>query len=253
MTTTARKTEAAPAAAPARKIDKDLPLIQDIRLLGRILGDVIREQEGAPAFELIERIRQLAVAYRLKRDTQAGRALDRLRSSQGNKRSLIERIEPLVRTLTSQLDETAAFFVRDGFAAEALCSATSQQALRYAIDAGQKVPMHAFAGGKALLAGMSVEELDAFFAHAALETFRPNTITDEAHLRAQIAEIRNGGLAVTREEYTPGIHGFAVPVIEETRTIGAISVAVPAARATEALELRIAALLQRTADLIAAQ
>jgi IclR family acetate operon transcriptional repressor len=182
-----------------------------------------------------------------------GRALDRLRSSQGNKRSLIERIEPLVRTLTSQLDETAAFFVRDGFAAEALCSATSQQALRYAIDAGQKVPMHAFAGGKALLAGMSVEELDAFFAHAALETFRPNTITDEAHLRAQIAEIRNGGLAVTREEYTPGIHGFAVPVIEETRTIGAISVAVPAVRATEALELRIAALLQRTADLIAAQ
>ena len=44
MTAPARKTvEAAPAAAPARKIDKDLPLIQDIRLLGRILGDVIRE------------------------------------------------------------------------------------------------------------------------------------------------------------------------------------------------------------------
>lgn len=61
-----------------RGADKNRPLIEDIRLLGRILGDVIREQEGAPAFELIERIRQLAVAYRLKRDTQAGRALDRL-------------------------------------------------------------------------------------------------------------------------------------------------------------------------------
>ena len=61
-----------------RSADKNRPLIEDIRLLGRILGDVIREQEGAPAFELIERIRQLAVAYRLKRDAQAGRALDRL-------------------------------------------------------------------------------------------------------------------------------------------------------------------------------
>jgi phosphoenolpyruvate carboxylase len=61
-----------------RGADKNRPLIEDIRLLGRILGDVIREQEGAPAFELIERIRQLAVGYRLKRDTQAGRALDRL-------------------------------------------------------------------------------------------------------------------------------------------------------------------------------
>jgi phosphoenolpyruvate carboxylase len=58
--------------------EKNKPLVDDIRLLGRILGDVIREQEGKVAFELIERIRQLSVAYRLKRDAQAGRALDRL-------------------------------------------------------------------------------------------------------------------------------------------------------------------------------
>jgi phosphoenolpyruvate carboxylase len=45
---------------------------------GRILGDVIREQEGAAAFELIERVRQLSVAYRLKADASAGRVLDRL-------------------------------------------------------------------------------------------------------------------------------------------------------------------------------
>ena len=58
--------------------EKNKPLVDDIRLLGRILGDVIREQEGKAAFELIERVRQLSVAYRLKSDAQAGRALDRL-------------------------------------------------------------------------------------------------------------------------------------------------------------------------------
>ncbi|MFM7704226.1 MAG: phosphoenolpyruvate carboxylase, partial [Rubrivivax sp.] len=42
------------------------------------LGDVIREHEGVEAFELIERIRQLSVAYRLKADASAGRVLDRL-------------------------------------------------------------------------------------------------------------------------------------------------------------------------------
>jgi phosphoenolpyruvate carboxylase len=57
---------------------KNRPLVDDIRLLGRILGDVIREQEGAEAFELIERVRQLSVAYRLKKDASAGRVLDRL-------------------------------------------------------------------------------------------------------------------------------------------------------------------------------
>src|SRR5438034_3484585 len=58
--------------------EKNRPLVDDIRLLGRILGDVIREQEGKEAFELIERVRQLSVAYRLKRDASAGRVLDRL-------------------------------------------------------------------------------------------------------------------------------------------------------------------------------
>jgi phosphoenolpyruvate carboxylase len=57
---------------------KNRPLVDDIRLLGRILGDVIREQEGAEAFELIERVRQLSVAYRLKKDASAGRVLDRM-------------------------------------------------------------------------------------------------------------------------------------------------------------------------------
>ncbi|WP_286747012.1 phosphoenolpyruvate carboxylase, partial [Aquabacterium sp. UBA2148] len=54
------------------------PLLRDIRLLGKLLGDVIREQEGQATFELIEKIRQLAVAYRGRKDAQAGKALDRL-------------------------------------------------------------------------------------------------------------------------------------------------------------------------------
>ena len=83
--TRSARTSAAPRSAPARQrereadaADKNRPLVEDIRLLGRILGDVIREQEGQAAFDLIERVRQLSVAYRLKSDVQAGRALDRL-------------------------------------------------------------------------------------------------------------------------------------------------------------------------------
>jgi phosphoenolpyruvate carboxylase len=66
------------ARARRRREPKNLPAIEDIRFLGRILGDVIREQEGENAYQLIERIRQLAVAYRIADDQRAGRALDRL-------------------------------------------------------------------------------------------------------------------------------------------------------------------------------
>ncbi|WP_298232020.1 phosphoenolpyruvate carboxylase [uncultured Azohydromonas sp.] len=58
--------------------EKNRPLVEDIRLLGRLLGEVIREHEGSAAYELVERVRQLSVAYRLKNDTSAGKSLDKL-------------------------------------------------------------------------------------------------------------------------------------------------------------------------------
>ena len=72
------RTKAKRGAAESDAASKNRPLVEDIRLLGRILGDVIREQEGAEPYELIERVRQLSVAYRLKADASAGRVLDRL-------------------------------------------------------------------------------------------------------------------------------------------------------------------------------
>ena len=61
-----------------RTKDNERPLVEDIRLLGRMLGDVIREQEGAAAFELIEQIRKLSVAFRRDADADANLALKKL-------------------------------------------------------------------------------------------------------------------------------------------------------------------------------
>jgi phosphoenolpyruvate carboxylase len=76
---------ASPALAPdspsRRAKDNERPLVEDIRLLGRILGDVIREQEGVDAYELVERIRKLSVAFRRDADHEADRALKGLLKS----------------------------------------------------------------------------------------------------------------------------------------------------------------------------
>ncbi|MFZ5486838.1 MAG: phosphoenolpyruvate carboxylase [Pseudomonadota bacterium] len=72
---------AAAKAFSVKKTDKDFPLIQDIRLLGRILGDVIREQEGVAAFELVEQVRKLSVAFRRDADQAADQALKSLLKS----------------------------------------------------------------------------------------------------------------------------------------------------------------------------
>ncbi len=62
-------------------LDNERPLVEDIRLLGRILGDVIRDQEGEAAYALIEQIRQLSVAFRRHADPVADKALNKLLKS----------------------------------------------------------------------------------------------------------------------------------------------------------------------------
>ncbi|MES2508678.1 MAG: phosphoenolpyruvate carboxylase [Pseudomonadota bacterium] len=64
-----------------RSRDNERPLVEDIRLLGRILGDVIREQEGVAAYELIEQVRKLSVAFRRDADQEADKALKKLLKS----------------------------------------------------------------------------------------------------------------------------------------------------------------------------
>ena len=55
-------------ATPSNLSSKDLPLRDDVRLLGRILGDTLREQEGEAAFQLIENVRRAAVNFHKTQD-----------------------------------------------------------------------------------------------------------------------------------------------------------------------------------------
>jgi len=53
--------------------DKEAPLREDIRLLGRVLGDTIRAQEGEAVFDLVETIRQTAIRFHRKDATARAR------------------------------------------------------------------------------------------------------------------------------------------------------------------------------------
>ncbi|WP_114808895.1 phosphoenolpyruvate carboxylase [Paraburkholderia kururiensis] len=70
--------DAAPTKRNGRtREDKDKPLFEDIRFLGRLLGDVVREQEGDAVFEVVETIRQTAVRFRREDDSSAAQALEK--------------------------------------------------------------------------------------------------------------------------------------------------------------------------------
>src|SRR6202011_2232544 len=63
-------------ADEAQALEEDARLRTDIRLLGRILGDTVRDQEGAEVFDLVERIRQTSIRFHRDDDRPARRELE---------------------------------------------------------------------------------------------------------------------------------------------------------------------------------
>ncbi|MDD2948124.1 MAG: phosphoenolpyruvate carboxylase [Rugosibacter sp.] len=67
--------------------DKDAPLRDDIRFLGRMLGDTLREQEGNDAFTTVEHIRQLATRFHRHDDFAARDQLEALLTALPNEQT----------------------------------------------------------------------------------------------------------------------------------------------------------------------
>ncbi|MGI9502028.1 MAG: phosphoenolpyruvate carboxylase, partial [Geminicoccaceae bacterium] len=58
--------------------DKDAPLRDDIRLLGRILGDTVRDQQGQDIFDVVEKIRQTSIRFHRDDEVQAKHDLEEI-------------------------------------------------------------------------------------------------------------------------------------------------------------------------------
>src|SRR5881397_1969303 len=68
-------------AEEAQALEEDARLRTDIPLLGRILGDTVRDQEGAEVFDLVERIRQTSIRFHRDEDKLARRELETILDS----------------------------------------------------------------------------------------------------------------------------------------------------------------------------
>ncbi|MEJ1958110.1 MAG: phosphoenolpyruvate carboxylase [Nitrosomonadales bacterium] len=65
-------------SAPSDISSKDLPLREDVRLLGRILGETLHQQEGVEAFDMVENVRRAAVRFRKTQDERDGLLLEKM-------------------------------------------------------------------------------------------------------------------------------------------------------------------------------
>lgn len=89
---------------------------------------------------------------------------------------------------------------------------------------GAGLPLTATAVGKALLAGLSPDELDARLDVEVLRPYTRSTVVRPNLLRDQIAKVRRTGVAFSYEEWSVGASGVAAPVIAGGRLVCAIAI-----------------------------
>lgn len=65
-------------------LEEDTRVRNDIRLLGRILGDTVRDQEGEAVFDLVERIRTTSIRFHRDDDKPARRELETILDGMSN-------------------------------------------------------------------------------------------------------------------------------------------------------------------------
>jgi IclR family acetate operon transcriptional repressor len=156
---------------------------------------------------------------------------------------------PALHRLQAATDESVRLWVPDGNRVAIVVSVESTQPVRYVgPPPGTRLPLHASASGKAVLAALPDAEVDAILT-APLDAWTTRTITDVDELRRQIAEIRAIGYAITRHEAREDVGGVGAAVLDASgRPVGALSVALPMHRLTEELIARYGALVAMEAD-----
>lgn len=156
-------------------------------------------------------------------------------------------IRPQIERLSEQLDETIHYGRLDGSDIVYLLTKDSSQYLRMHSRVGRRLPAHATALGKALLAERNEQP------HGDLVALTPHTITDPQELSAELEATRQRGYAVEMEENSLGIRCVAFALHHSDPPTDAISCSVPTARYTDALGARIVDALRHLASDVARQ
>jgi DNA-binding IclR family transcriptional regulator len=134
---------------------------------------------------------------------------------------------PFLQVLFDLTREHVQLAVLDGHDALLVEKVTGSQAVETVGRVGGRLPLHASAAGKALLAAAPDEVREEILA-SPLAAYTPRTITTASALRRELAEVRCRGYARSRDEVSIGASSCAA-LITGPRSVGvaAISVVVP--------------------------
>lgn len=138
---------------------------------------------------------------------------------------------PALQQLVEQTGETSHLCILEGSDVVYVAKVESTQTLRMPSNIGRRNPAYCTGVGKAILAHLTDQEIDAYFERTPLRSFTKKTIVEPAELRKRLKEVRARGYSVDDEEISEGLCCVGAPVRDFSgKVIAGISVAGPTMR-----------------------
>lgn len=163
---------------------------------------------------------------------------------------LVKLAEEPIAALGAELNESVALRVRDGLESVCVARCESTHSLRVHSEIGHRLPLHAGASSKLLLAFAPPDVVAAVMA-GERKRFTPQTLVAKGTLLAEIDTIRREGHSVSVGERAPDTAALAVPVYDGAgEVIAALSVSAPSTRMTEQRLPKVLQALRRQAGVL---
>jgi IclR family transcriptional regulator, KDG regulon repressor len=184
-----------------------------------------------------------------------GRRLREIGALSDTRWNLAQEVQPYMEELHEQTGEAIHLVVLDGDEAVNIATVAGPHKVELSLRSGTRLPAHAVAVGKAILAYAMPEQLYELLGRGVAKYTR-HTLTERA-LERQLAHIRYVGYAVNTGELHPEGYGIAVPVVDTSGTAcAAIGICGQATRLTESyiadrIPLMVSAATRLSADLAA--
>lgn len=142
-------------------------------------------------------------------------------------------IKRKVDDLAAETNERAQFLVRERTERVYVYTEIGENPVQTGAQPGKRGLLHPSAAGKSILAFLPEQKRESLIDALDLRQTGPNTITDPDELRESLADIRDRGYALNKQETTKGVHAIGAPVLnEQDEVIGAISISGPGTRLT---------------------
>lgn len=144
---------------------------------------------------------------------------------------LVERAHPILAEYSNALGETINLARIDETDIVYLIRMPSRHPVSVDIMLGTRLPVFCSAMGRAMLAFMPNDEMQALLGRSTLESFTPHTVTDPTDLQKRLADARRDRFVITDQEIHIGDVSIAAPVFDHTgRVTAGIGFAVPKSR-----------------------